>query len=226
MTFKELASYHNSLQAELLVNILRENGIPAFTNAGESNVALSYIQSGMRMISVFVAPEQFQDAQRLLDQLFDDSGQPWYCGKCETEIEAGFDVCWSCGLPREEVEAPFPERKVNAHESISSPMFNAQADASNPYSAPVAPVSITPDSPQTAEQIRADDLINRAWTASILGMVFLPLVLQFYSMYLLIQAGTIDAPLSDQSQKRYNRAIVLNIIGIILGALFVRMVLI
>lgn len=221
MTFKELTSYHNSLQAELLVNILRENGIPAFTNAGESNVALSYLQSSMRMISVFVAPEQFEEAQRLLDQLFDDSGQPWYCGKCETEIEAGFDVCWSCGLPREEVQAPFPERKVQ--EPMPTPMFNLQTDTANPYSAPVAPVHVEPDSPQTAEQIRSDDLINRAWTASILGLVFIPLVLQFYSVYLLIQAGTIDAPLSDQSQKRYNRAIVLNIIGIVVGALFVRM---
>ena len=27
----------------------------------------------------------------------------WHCARCREAIEDGFDMCWSCGLPREEV---------------------------------------------------------------------------------------------------------------------------
>jgi hypothetical protein len=226
---KELGTYSSAIQAELVVGILRENGIPAVTNAGESNVALAQIQSGMGAIRVYVALDQLDNAKHLLEELADDSGEPWYCGKCKTDIDAGFDVCWSCGGLREEVQAPFPEglEKVTEHESPlepALPMFNGQVDTSNPYHAPAAPAKLDAEPSASEDQLQADELINRAWIASIFGLVFLPFAMQFYSMYLLIGAGLIDAPLSEQSQSKYNRTIILNIAGIIVMAFIARMI--
>jgi hypothetical protein len=30
----------------------------------------------------------------------------WSCPKCETKVDAGFEVCWKCGTTREGVEDP------------------------------------------------------------------------------------------------------------------------
>ena len=38
---------------------------------------------------------------RFLDQDSADAGPPWVCPGCGERVEAGFDLCWNCGLHRD-----------------------------------------------------------------------------------------------------------------------------
>jgi hypothetical protein len=38
---------------------------------------------------------------RFLQEQAADDGVPWTCPGCGERVEAGFDLCWNCGRPRD-----------------------------------------------------------------------------------------------------------------------------
>ncbi len=34
------------------------------------------------------------------DRKAEPQGDPWQCGKCDSPVDAGYDLCWSCGSER------------------------------------------------------------------------------------------------------------------------------
>ena len=68
---------------------------------------------------------------------------------------------------------------------------------------------------EPAEKIdeEAEAMLLRAWRASILGLVFLPIVLHLYSMYLLIRAATRADAFSADGKKRFYLAFSVNLLA-------------
>jgi len=154
-------------------------------------------------------------------------GEPWYCGQCREEVDAEFEVCWSCGQPRAEVQQPFPERSSDTSLSSASAssgqdpgeeteVVDARAMLRNPYASPTAeseavPAEAEPDQFEPSEE--AEAILVRAWRASILGFFLLPVILHFYSMYLLIRASMITERFSAKGSRRYYQAWAINVVS-------------
>lgn len=200
--FVKIASWHNPADAEHAKAVLNWNGIDAFIEGADLKTSLSYIGSALGDVKLIVRSEDSQRAQRLLDELSrearDPINGPWFCGECEEVIEPGFDMCWSCGQPREEVEAPFPEVADLATESEGSDPRDpanaslpesASVDATNPYAPPTVQAMFekieAEDEPTSQEE--AEDLITQSANAAVLG-ILIPLFGTLYSLFLLFAA--------------------------------------
>lgn len=69
----------------------------------------------------------------------------------------------------------------------------------------------TPSHPQVEINEAAEAMLQRAWRASIIGIVLFPFLLHLYSTYLLIRAGTTAATFSPEGEKRFYGAILVNL---------------
>jgi hypothetical protein len=133
----------------------------------------------------------------------------WKCPRCKERNEPEFDLCWSCGA---EYEPPPPKTQA---ESVASPAPSAVApeqavsfsdedateddtqggipgeQADNPYAAgryPAAASAAASRARQTHSPLpsETDAVVVRAWRASVIGLVFCPVVLHVYSLWLLL----------------------------------------
>lgn len=223
--FIKVATYANATDAEHIRNVLEANGISAFIDAAATNTALSYVGTALGGVRVFVRADDVQHAIEVIasDDDASNSGRaPWFCGSCEEEIEGSFDICWSCGEPREQVARPLPNsRKIDHFKAgiavdgtANAPTsFRRDLDSTNPYAALTATeVARTQHDQPVAISQEAEDMLLRAWRASIIGIGLFPLILHFYSMYLLIRATMIAKDFSPDGNKRFYRAFVVNVI--------------
>jgi hypothetical protein len=181
-----VASFPYVMHAEQAKLHLEENGIASFLDGANAGAMLSHVGSAVG-IRLLVASSDAVQARTLLDAIQNSpppGSSAWYCGRCHQEVDAGFDDCWSCGRSRNEVETPPPAE-----------LQPVMADLS------------TGDAPDTAAQNSAEKLIQRAWRAALLGVAFFPF--QFYAMYLLAKAGSLNVPLSSDARRRYLRTVLL-----------------
>ncbi len=216
--FKVVASFPNAHQAELISSILRENGINSFANNAETSVSLSHIGLGLGGVQVVVNEGDIEEATAILAELESNKCEPWKCGNCQSEVDEGFDVCWKCGASREET-ALDSEVQTEPYQVESTDKFGLRqfpsVDGKHPYQAPITPPakeqSNAPEE-NSSTQAAAEDMVDRAWRASILGLIFLPGICQAYSLYLLIRASLTSDRLSPKHQWRYTVTLVLNLI--------------
>jgi hypothetical protein len=92
-----VAEFRNALEAHSTRILLEANGIPAVVTGD----AIS--EMGLEPICVFVHRENVELAHRVIQEIpaaADVLIPEWIC-KCGEQVDAGFNVCWSCKEPIE-----------------------------------------------------------------------------------------------------------------------------
>lgn len=205
--FKQVASYALETEAGQFKSILEENGIPAFLDGATANTMLSYVGTALGGVRLLVRESDFDRATDILTSLADGTDSPggdWFCGACNEDVDAGFQVCWSCGRQRSEVERP-----IHATES---------SDTEKP--------SATNDEPSAnhlaEEDADAELVLKRAWRTSVIGFFLFPIVTHLYSMYLLIRATLRGKQFSPYGQKLFYMTLALNVFAGLIWSSLVR----
>jgi hypothetical protein len=131
-------------EADMLKIALEEEGIEAIVEGGELSTALGHIGSALGDVNILVRAGVAEQAKAIViatrESYVAPDQDPWFCGKCLEEIIGGFEICWSCGLVREDVEATFPAT-ADAVETLDLPEVNTDdlgRSTGNPYESPQA----------------------------------------------------------------------------------------
>ncbi|PQO31175.1 hypothetical protein C5Y96_12550 [Blastopirellula marina] len=233
--FQRIASYANAADADHLKAVLQGHGIRAFVEGGDLQTSLSYIGSALGGVHVTVhsvdAEKAIEIKQELSQESHEPTGGPWFCGECEEIVDAGFQVCWKCGQDRSEVEAAMPatadlddeEEEEYLSDDNDQPLPDrAHFDESNPYASPQAKVK-SAEKPRKPTEINeeAEAMLVRAWRAAIIGLTFMPILANIYSMYMLFAALKETNEFTPEGNWRFNGAFFLNMLsGIAWGAFF------
>ncbi len=64
----------------------------------------------------------------------------WTCPNCQTQVDASFDVCWSCGTSRDGTKDPNFVRADDAPVDLESPVDLDMPKGDEPIPQPVAPI--------------------------------------------------------------------------------------
>jgi hypothetical protein len=231
----QIASYANAVEAEQMRAILEEHGVAAYVEGATVNTALSFIGNTLGGVKLLVPKSDAEKAVAIIHTLGGASETPggdWFCGECEETVDAGFEVCWSCGQSRADVQRPFPATVAGQPtEPVGEPHHHVEIepdditeeDRLNPYASPrdnTPPPKISAD-----EDIRinpeAEAMLLRAWRASVIGLVMCPLIIHMYSMYLLIRASMLTSTFSPAGTRRFYLALLINVfLGCAVGVFF------
>ena len=230
-TLVQIQSFESAVFAEIAKARLANSGIEAFIDGANSATYMSYVGTALGGVRLLVRSEDVVAASLImlssaLETNKEDS--PWFCRKCNEEIEAGFSVCWSCGNSRDlvgqeivpvAIEAT-PKVVSNPNESAASAPTNPvaieqAAKSDNPYLSPQARsvVPLVAVIETNAIDERVEEILLRAWRASIIGLLILPLILTAYSFYLLVRASLISNNFTPRGQSRFYQALVLNVVA-------------
>jgi hypothetical protein len=174
-----IGSYATPVEADMARNLLEAQGIASYLEGASTVGNFWYLGNATGWVKLMVDEEQAERAATVLRTATSEAASvpPWVC-ECGAEVDAGFDVCWACGLSRDAVAPPDDE----SHVTISAPV-----EADNPVAAAV----------------------DRAWKASILGCVFLPVILHVYSTGILLRH--MNAELDPRRTRRYYTAWGINV---------------
>ena len=202
---------------------------------------LSYVGSAVGGARVQVDEHEARRAGEILLGIADDDPPEelkgyWRCRACQEVVDPGFEVCWSCLQPRTEVqdETFRPTLAVLADEAnedapgrplmfqLLQPSREARGkDGLNPY-APSGAIggNTTRQRLEIVPLTDPDELVTRAWRASVLGLFLLPPLLHVYSMYLLLRVSLGPAAMSPRASRRFYFAMIINLlVGLICGAI-------
>jgi len=233
--FLKIASYANAADADHLKAVLQDHGIRAFVDGGDLQTSLSYIGSALGGVHVLVRSVDAEKAIDIKEELSQENheptGGPWFCGACEEVVDAGFQVCWSCGGERSEVEAAMPATAELEEETPDEPPpeecdeplpDKTYFDEGNPYASPQVKADGNHQAGEPSEiNEEAEAMLVRAWRASILGLTFVPLLANIYSMYVLFAALKETSQFTSDGNWRFSAAFVLNVLsGIAWGTCF------
>ncbi|RCS52632.1 hypothetical protein DTL42_07275 [Bremerella cremea] len=221
--FKRIASWLNAADAEHAKAVLNWNGIDAFLEGADLKTSLSYIGTALGDVKLVVRTVDAERASKLLQALIQESRDPqtspWFCGACEEVVDAGFDLCWSCGQERSKVEAPFPEVADLASEPSGSDTTDPDnallppasgTTQTNPYAPPLVRQMQEPiDDEANLAQEEADDLVIQSANAAVLG-ILIPLFGTLYSLFLLFAALRLSWTFSPEIRKQIVQSLVVN----------------
>jgi hypothetical protein len=116
------------------------------------------------------------------------------CSKCGVILPPGFCVCWSCGATTDNGE-------TSDVSSVGS--SDSQAVAMT--------TPVTEDDDEDSITAVGDAMAWRAFAAAMIGLVFLPVLLQIYSVWTLLKLGFQDHPLSRKGKRYFGAAICIDI---------------
>ncbi len=90
------------MDAHFAQGLLEAEGLQSFIEGEHANLALSYVGSAVGGVRLLVLDTDRQLALEVLNRAEEKAqgGEEWICGKCRETVDAGFDVCWSCGSDR------------------------------------------------------------------------------------------------------------------------------
>ena len=233
-----VASFATPVEADVLRMRLEAEGIRSVL-ADESTVGMNWmLGNAVGGVKVLVIESDLEAALQIAeDQAAEASDQAktpaedWTCVVCGEKVEGGFEVCWSCGASREgESDAEFqrePAEESHDHAEDGTAVDGAPEDAAsfhppdvgvgsaNPYSSPLAPLKEPPEAAKKVEEEldteEGDAIAERAWRASVLGLVYCPPFMQIYSTGLLLTLALNDTPLSRKAARRSTIAWAVNV---------------
>jgi hypothetical protein len=185
-----IAKYGSPQDAQLTKSVLEGQGIRACVVDEATTGWLWYLGTALGGAKLQVARRDVEQAMVALRNARSDEGAwdavGWSCPRCGAEVDAGFDVCWSCEAPREE---PGADARIQAparpHENFAD--VDQQDGGADEYDA---------TSPAEADAMRA-------WRATMFGLFAPPLLL--YAIYLIIK--TMGQELSPGATRRYYGAV-------------------
>ncbi len=226
----EVANCATTFEAELIRNILDEHGIWAVVDGADLETLLSYIGSALGGVKVLVEKEDLHEARQLVlsqREPNNDSSPGWYCHRCQEAIEPGFDLCWSCGQPRELTNSPIVDSPSPIEIGTSAQIGNREEQdrhqlsssaAQNQSTAEPETQSLSTRQTSATSEINSDaeEMLIRAWRASIFGLFLLPVILHLYSMFLLLRASAIAENFTDSGNRRFYATLVINVVAPIL----------
>ncbi len=201
-----IATYGTPQEASIAKGLLEDEGIHCYLVGTESGHMLSIVGAGNALGGVKLqVAEHAGEAAQILDTLEDPETSAaipaWSCARCGEHVDAGFDVCWSCGVSFEEAEST-PSVDLPAH---------------------IAQTNTDDFEEESVEETGSDDrresteeLASRAFKAAVLGIGLIPL--EFYAFYLLVKLSGHE--LSGSALKKYYAGT-----GIVLFMLIASMVL-
>lgn len=183
-----------------------ENTVSALAIVGTAlgGVKLLVWKSDLEKAGELLFPDESEEEQD--DVRHTRPRRAWKCPRCQEPNEPAFDLCWSCGAPwspaaKEASDETVARESDSARDASASftdddygmdhPTGIAPEQADNPY----APGRFAATgNPAEEAEVSADPevmaTITRAWRAAIIGLVVCPVVLQFYSMWLLVCASS------------------------------------
>jgi Putative prokaryotic signal transducing protein len=224
-----VATFPSVALAALARNLLTDAGIASEVTEGNTSWAFAGLLGEVKLI---VAEEDAERAGQILDEqarLFgdephelemeparagddpsaeeDDDFQPadyspgidepaWVCPSCGVRVNEDAPRCWSCGT--------------------------SKRGEINPYFA--RPLERVPDvAPEKRTEVPADevdDLVTRAWRASMFGIILLPPLVTFYSAWLLLRAAATGVKFDKRQSRRFVVALVINVMVAGVASLF------
>lgn len=216
----KIGSYANQVEAEHIQSLLEEQGIETFVEGGTSNTAMSYVGSAIGGVKLLAKDSDVESVKNVLATLESDNsaGEDWFCAKCEDSVDGSFEVCWSCGGPRNEVEgeAPPPPEYAAPLEDFGDKrgvVIDDDRDLSNPYSPSGVVSDSGPPAPHEPDPV-AEDMAQRAFRASWIGMAVMPFLLNFYSLYLQLRLANGERTLSDRANRLWYWALGINVVAV------------
>ena len=102
---KRLYEAANQIEAQMLKDQLLAQGIESVILGGFLSGAAGELPANIYP-EVWVLDEgQLPQARELLaefakNQIKSAQTEPWDCPNCGARVDAGFDLCWNCALPR------------------------------------------------------------------------------------------------------------------------------
>lgn len=164
-----VASYPNPQEASLAKDALLGEGIAAYITGAETVNTLWHVGSALGGVKLQVAQDDVQRAEEVLNQSVEkrESTPAWICPDCGSEVDAGFEVCWSCGFTRETGSASLEVSRQRDARSV--------VDSTDPA-----------EEPADVSTAKGDEIARRAWRAAVIGIGFTPLLL--YSAWLIVRA--------------------------------------
>lgn len=196
-----VATFGSPAEATLARGRLEEQGIAAFLQGAETGTTLWHVGTALGGVKLQVARSDLARAKELLEsEEAPSSVGPWTCATCGSQVDEGFEVCWSCGAT-----------------------FDAQPEAARepgPAAAEVAPPeseAVQPSAPESSRE-QAEELLARAWRASLIGIVLFPGLTHLYSATLLARYHQIRSDLA-RSDPRATAAALINIVMVGIAAM-------
>jgi hypothetical protein len=96
-----IATFATTPDAGPAQGTLEANGIRAFVQGGTTADMLSYYGTAIGGVKLQVAVDDVERALACLGLAAEENDatpiEPWDCAQCGTHVDAGFEVCWSCG---------------------------------------------------------------------------------------------------------------------------------
>ena len=151
-------TFPNEAEASIAQGLLKDAGILSFVQGGQSSAAFSNL--GIAIAGVPLQVPRFLAAEAsevLTDRLRATNDVPeWICPNCQSEVDAGFAVCWQCGreYPANEENQPDGNSPVATVGTASSSATHDVASDDRPYE---------------------DELANQALRTALFGILFPPL---------------------------------------------------
>lgn len=184
-----IAKFGSSQDAQLRKGILEGQGIRAFVADDVTTMMLWYVGTALGGAKLQVARTDVARASQVLQVnelgIGTTSDRAQLCPHCGAEVDAGFEVCWSC-------EGSMPELAAS-----DAPAFSPESD--------VAAIENDDSHSFAREEKPADANATRAFRAAIFGMLFPPLLL--YAAYLVVKL--IPQELSPPAMRKFGVALLI-----------------
>ncbi|MEL7496346.1 MAG: DUF2007 domain-containing protein [Planctomycetota bacterium] len=219
--FTKIANYHDANTAEHILSILKDSEIEGFLDGAHTQTALSYVGVAIGGVNLYVRNDDVDSANAILAEIevgIDKTQPAWFCGACSEVVEGGFEVCWSCGKPRAEVEMDMPStaESVDAEPAtVERDNFSSAAERdSNPFAAPHADVQqpIPPREPPNELATESiEKLLWRAMAAAIASLI-VPVLPNLISAYYMIRAIVLPDPWSKRCYRYLVIACLFNVV--------------
>lgn len=198
---KRAASFETEIDAQIAAQVLEQHEIEATLQGVSETTALGIGGGLLSKVDLLVWSTQLEKAKSILESVESDSRNKqdslgdWICEHCGSEVEGTMEVCWQCCESRTESSAVAEESGPPA-----SPPVGERGKRSTPRD--------------------VNGLIKRAFYAAIIGLITLPVLLHFYSMFLLFQAAASEEEFSNSQSKKFFGTMCLNLVACALYGLF------
>ncbi|MEM8736277.1 MAG: DUF2007 domain-containing protein [Planctomycetota bacterium] len=207
---KTIRKFADAMEAYQFQNELKAEGVEAFVEGDNTQIALAYLGSALGGVRLLVPEDQVEQAEAILGESRELLG-PWTCGTCFSDVDEGFDVCWKCGADRSEryLVPRDEEVEVSYSDPGQADATDDQADKTNPY----YPVSADRMNADAQSSETAEELTTRAFVVCVVSCLFLPVLGNLYLLYLLFKRWQLGIPFSNRESSRFWIAFVVNLLG-------------
>ena len=191
-------------EAAIAQGFLKNHGIESYVQGGEMATALFHVGTALGGVQLQVAESQAERSRHFLHTEFSAGGpvEAWICSKCGEDVDAGYEICWSCAEPHTSASSP-PEQTTDVDQE--QPKGGEWDVPSETEAESVEPEpSITDGAAQ----------LERAWKAAIFGILLPPL--QIYALVILFSISDPDV----RSTPKYWGTFVFALAYMAMGVLF------